>query len=172
MISEEIYPWNNKYMQESITQENVMSGPDKKDKETKNGGKHEHLFDKYVVEADPVKMEDIEYDEFGRPVKKITPEDIYFQGRDQDLVEQKKKELEQKHFEETRKLCYNRCPKCGVELEVLNFTHVSIEQCLLCSGIWLDKEDLEKMRDKGPFLVKALMKIFFDEEAKRAKHRK
>jgi len=36
-----------------------------------------------------------------------------------------------------------KCPKCGNDLQEINYQNVMIERCLECKGIWLDHGELE-----------------------------
>ena len=41
------------------------------------------------------------------------------------------------------------CPNCGKQMETLNYdeTHVEIDYCTACQGIWLDKNELQNLID-------------------------
>lgn len=38
-----------------------------------------------------------------------------------------------------------RCPRCGGEMEQYDRTHVIIDQCGRCGGIFLDRGELERL---------------------------
>jgi len=57
----------------------------------------------------------------------------------------------------------NKCPRCGIQLAAKSFSHVTIDQCPQCEGIWLDKGELEilshgKAEESG--FVGSLLNIF------------
>ena len=70
-------------------------------------------------------------------------EDDYFRKVDQDLLvalrEKSAEEIEQTIRTYTRM----RCPKCGEPLKPTPDRGVSIDACLRCGGIWLDKGEWE-----------------------------
>lgn len=96
--------------------------------------------------------------------KRMTHEDSYFAERDKELMEKHKKEAEKKKLEERRKLHYMKCPKCGGDLQEIEFKDIMIDRCNECSGVWLDKGELETLLRKEATFVKSLFKSFFDDE--------
>lgn len=40
---------------------------------------------------------------------------------------------------------YMKCPKCGNDLQILNFRDVEVDKCFTCNGTWLDDGELEKL---------------------------
>ena len=96
--------------------------------------------------------------------KRMTHEDSYFAERDKELMEKHKLETEKKKLEERRQLHYMKCPKCGAELREIEFKDLMIDICTECSGVWLDKGELETLLRKEATLVKSLFKSFFADE--------
>ena len=47
--------------------------------------------------------------------------------------------------EELKKLHFNHCPKCGMELQTIKFHNVDLDRCFGCGGHWLDAGELEKL---------------------------
>ncbi len=39
------------------------------------------------------------------------------------------------------------CPKCGAEMEILDFKGVEIDRCTRCRGIWFDRLEVESMKE-------------------------
>ena len=69
-------------------------------------------------------------------------EDEYFARLDAEL----RKELRQKaDAERAARVAAdrNKCPRDGATLEATNHSHVTIDRCPKCGGIWLDKGELE-----------------------------
>jgi uncharacterized protein len=59
--------------------------------------------------------------------------------------------------ERERALHLMKCPKCGMQLEEIAFGDVRIDKCFSCQGLWLDKGELELIRQKeGGFLGRLL----------------
>src|SRR4029078_9733671 len=70
-------------------------------------------------------------------------EDEYFVKRDADLIKAKRARLDEERTRQERSSHINKCPKCGCELELRDHHGVKIHQCGECSGIWLEKGELE-----------------------------
>ncbi len=72
-------------------------------------------------------------------------ENAYFRKLDQELLEQ----LRKKDAEELERLirAYTRmrCPKCGEPLQQITYHRFTLEECPGCGGLWLDKEEFEKL---------------------------
>lgn len=41
------------------------------------------------------------------------------------------------------------CPKCSAELFSFNVDDIELEQCTSCEGIWFDKNELKRIKDKA-----------------------
>ena len=61
---------------------------------------------------------------------------------------------EKRHLKE---LHYMRCPKCGMELNEIDYKNIIVDKCFSCDGIWLDAGEFESIAklEKG-----ALDKLF------------
>ncbi|MDQ7821299.1 MAG: zf-TFIIB domain-containing protein [Candidatus Eremiobacteraeota bacterium] len=120
---------------------------------------------------------DDQYYSHTKAFKKLESEDRYFMEQDREYIEEQKKEIELEQereeefkkrqqelqkLEERKQLHYMKCPKCGADLEPKPFSKITIDRCTECFGIWLDMKELERVREKGAILVKALLKNFFD----------
>ena len=66
-------------------------------------------------------------------------EDIYFAGRDRELIEKLKQEL--KKVEKASSELH--CLKCPRHLETYTSQGFVLERCQSCGGIWMDKGELE-----------------------------
>ncbi len=42
-----------------------------------------------------------------------------------------------------------KCPKCDGELKAKRIEDVEVDQCVKCSGIWFDFDELEQVLDKA-----------------------
>ena len=74
-----------------------------------------------------------------------------------DLDEKRKEEEKQKR-KETH---WMKCPKCGTDLEEINYQSVMIDKCNECHGIWLDAGELELLTKCGAqFTEGFLTKLF------------
>ncbi len=70
-------------------------------------------------------------------------------------------ELEKAEIEKARELHYMKCPKCGLDLNEIDFRGIKVDKCFSCDGIYLDKGELEailKTEDLG--IMKKVLKVF------------
>jgi hypothetical protein len=49
-----------------------------------------------------------------------------------------------------RQAHFMRCPKCGQELQGIDFRGVHVDRCFHCNGTWLDAGELELLAKKEP----------------------
>jgi len=61
------------------------------------------------------------------------------------LKEVLKEQQSEEQREQTKTLCYMKCPKCGSDLNEVTFRGIKIDRCLHCDGVWLDEGELEKL---------------------------
>jgi hypothetical protein len=61
------------------------------------------------------------------------------------LKEKLKEQRSEEQREQTKALCYMKCPKCGSDLSEVTFRGIKIDRCLNCDGVWLDEGELEKL---------------------------
>jgi uncharacterized protein len=95
------------------------------------------------------------------PVKPSEKEEEYFARQE---MERKKKAEEEKlkQFAEEEKirlkeLHHMRCPKCGMELNEIEYKDVHVDKCFNCEGIWLDAGELETI---AKFEKRSMDKLF------------
>ena len=73
-------------------------------------------------------------------------EDEFFGKLDQKRINQIRSELDKKRAEEDRQnrkeVHWMKCPKCGSDLQEINYQHVMIDSCMECKGVWLDMGEL------------------------------
>jgi len=74
-------------------------------------------------------------------------EDEYFARLDADLMKERRARLDADRLKQERTSHYNKCPKCGCDLEERERHGVKIDQCPECGGMWLDKGELELIED-------------------------
>lgn len=95
------------------------------------------------------------------PVKPSTSEDEYFARQEVErrrtLAEEREGKLLAEERERERALHLMKCPKCGMQLEEIAFGDVRVDKCFSCEGLWLDKGELEVIRQKeGGFMARML----------------
>ncbi len=92
-------------------------------------------------------------------------EDEFFVKMEMERVKKLRSELDKKRKEESTKqrkeTHWMKCPKCGADLEEVEYRKVMIDRCKECGGIWLDKGELELLaKDEGK-VAKGLVSKFF-----------
>jgi Zn-finger nucleic acid-binding protein len=87
-----------------------------------------------------------EKDRFGEktPFLERANEDIYFAGKEHELIEDMKAEF-QKVEAARREGQIVSCPKCPGRLEKYRFMGLVLDRCESCEGIWLNEGDLRKI---------------------------
>lgn len=98
------------------------------------------------------------------PIKPSEREDEYFARQELErrrkLAEEQRARLQQEEREKARALHFMKCPKCGMQLEEIEFGGVRIDKCFGCEGVWLDKGELESVQSKEPGFAKRLFGVF------------
>jgi Zn-finger nucleic acid-binding protein len=80
--------------------------------------------------------------------RKKALEEEYFRRKEQESIEklrQKMAEEEQVKAQEAKRL---QCPRDQSKLTTTTFEGVEIDRCETCGGVWLDKGELEQLRQK------------------------
>jgi|SRR5208283_2020360 len=82
--------------------------------------------------------------------KPSKPEDDYFAAEEVEakrkLAFQQGKVLAQQQREALKAQHYMKCPKCGFDLHSLDEGQVSLDSCFNCHGVWLDAEQLRRLK--------------------------
>ena len=63
--------------------------------------------------------------------------------------------------ERARALHFMQCPKCGMQLEEIVFSQVRVDKCFSCEGLWLDKGELDLIRQKEAGFVGRIWSVFY-----------
>jgi hypothetical protein len=83
------------------------------------------------------------------PDKTRRAEDEYIAKEEAEKTKRLKEQLKAKQLEEqreqTKAVCYMKCPKCGADLNEVTFRGIKIDRCLNCDGVWLDEGELQKL---------------------------
>jgi hypothetical protein len=99
------------------------------------------------------------------PDKPSDREDEYFMKLDAERIAKKRSELDKKREDETKQhrkdTHWMKCPKCGSDLEEVDFKSVMIDKCGECQGIWLDHGELELLVQGQAQMSKSLLKKLF-----------
>ena len=82
-------------------------------------------------------------------------------------AEERQAKLLAEERERDRALHFMKCPKCGMQLEEIAFGDVRVDKCFSCDGLWLDRGELDLIREKdGGFMGRLL--VVFGADAPRA----
>lgn len=87
-------------------------------------------------------------------------EDEYFARQEAELLEKQRAAAAQAAAEAERRSHFMKCPKCGHDLEAIQYGGITVDRCTSCAGIWLDPGELEQLRDQKD--GNALARIFDD----------
>jgi hypothetical protein len=92
----------------------------------------------------------------GTPGKPSTSEEEYFVREDAEkkrkLALEAKREKEAAELKRLKDLHFMHCPKCGMQMQEIQFRGVDVDVCFSCNGIFLDAgeiEQIEKPESKG-----------------------
>ena len=81
------------------------------------------------------------------PLKPSDKEDEFFMRLETEKVAKLRCDLDKKREEEAKQrrkeAHWMKCPKCGADLDEINYQNVMIDTCKECKGIWLDHGELE-----------------------------
>ena len=66
------------------------------------------------------------------------------------LAEKHRREFEEAERIRLKEIHFMRCPKCGMELNEIEFREIKIDKCMSCGGVWLDDGELEQVAAQDP----------------------
>ncbi|MBI4124393.1 MAG: zf-TFIIB domain-containing protein [Deltaproteobacteria bacterium] len=72
----------------------------------------------------------------------------------------KRAQMSQTERERLKKEHWMRCPKCGLELQSIDYRGVTIDKCFHCGGIYLDDGELEKLAGQKSRLLQNIAELF------------
>ena len=74
-------------------------------------------------------------------------EDEYFARENAELVKQMRARLDAERQAQERRKHFMKCPKCGADLAEKELAaHVKVDVCPECDGVWLDKGEMDLLR--------------------------
>jgi hypothetical protein len=97
--------------------------------------------------------------------KPTSVEDKYFLEEDKIIIQKLRAALDKKREEEVKKkskeIHWMKCPKCGSDLQEINYQNVMVDRCNECKGVWFDHGELEILiRGQSQATKVFFMKIF------------
>ena len=98
------------------------------------------------------------------PVRPTPEENLHIARIEAELLRQKSEERRARMLaeerERERQLHFMKCPKCGMQLQEVDFGEVHVDKCFSCEGMWLDQGELERIRDKDAGFFSQLLDLF------------
>jgi uncharacterized protein with PIN domain len=88
-------------------------------------------------------------------------EDEYFVKLDAELIKAQRARLDAERAKAERDSHYMRCPKCGGQLEEIEFHHMKIDRCQDCGGVWLDKGEMEMLEHIDQSKIRSFVRTMF-----------
>ncbi len=92
-------------------------------------------------------------------------EDEFFIKLDRKLIKEIRSELDKRRADEDEQKRkedhWMKCPKCGSDLQEINYQNVVIDRCIECKGIWLDKGELNLLIEGQAQLTKGFTNKLF-----------
>ena len=92
-------------------------------------------------------------------------EDEFFIKLDQKLIKEIRSELDKGRADEDKQKRkenhWMKCPKCGSDLQEINYQNVVIDRCIECRGIWLDMGELNLLIEGQAQLTKGFVNKLF-----------
>jgi hypothetical protein len=76
------------------------------------------------------------------------------------VAEERQAKLLAEDRERDRAIHFMKCPKCGKQLEEIAFGDVRVDKCFSCDGLWLDKGELDLIREKDGGFMGRLLSMF------------
>jgi len=76
------------------------------------------------------------------------------------LAVERAREIAHDEQERIKKLHFMKCPKCGFDLETIQFKGLAIDKCFHCNGTWLDAGELEALAGKESHVLQSIISIF------------
>jgi hypothetical protein len=98
------------------------------------------------------------------PIKPSSSEEEYFARQEMErrrkLAAEQDKAMAAEDREKARAAHFMRCPKCGSQLEEITFGGVCVDKCFRCEGIWLDKGEIDEIRNGGEGFLRQFFGVF------------
>ncbi len=98
------------------------------------------------------------------PVKPSDKEEEYFAKLDLERRKKIDDEKFKKSMEEEKiklkELHYMRCPKCGMELQEVDYKGINIDKCVSCNGVWFDAGEIDVLAKLEKPALDKLFSVF------------
>lgn len=93
-------------------------------------------------------------------------EQEYFARQEAERLRKHREKVAQgtgeKERERLKELHWMHCPKCGMEMEEIDYLTVKVDACFACGGMFFDKGEVEKIIERDePGFGKKLYSVLF-----------
>ena len=100
------------------------------------------------------------------PFEPSDREDEYFLKLEAEKIKKMRASLDNKREEDSKQkrkeTHWMKCPKCGSDLQEINYQNVMVDTCAECKGIWLDHGELELLAKGEAQVTKGFLSRLFD----------
>ena len=80
--------------------------------------------------------------------------------RKRKIDEERHGKLKEEERERMKELHFMRCPKCGTDLQEIDFKGIKIDKCFSCEGLWLDAGEIISILSLERTTMDRLFSIF------------
>lgn len=88
-------------------------------------------------------------------------EDEYFVKQDAELIKAQRARLDADRKAAERRSHHMKCPKCGADLQEVEFHHVTVDRCPDCGGVWFDKGETDMITRVGETRLGEFVRALF-----------
>jgi hypothetical protein len=88
-------------------------------------------------------------------------EDEYFVMKDAELIKEQRARLDAERARAERRAHFMKCPKCGADLQEVEFHHLKIDRCPECHGTWLDHGEIEMLEHVDNSAIRSFVRSMF-----------
>ena len=97
-------------------------------------------------------------------VKPSEKEEEYFARieleRKKKIEEVKLKRIAEEEKRRLKELHYMHCPKCGMELNEIEYKGINVDKCFSCNGVWLDAGEMDVLARLEKPAMDKLFRVF------------
>ena len=93
-------------------------------------------------------------------------EDEYFARQElerrKEWAKEQAKKMATTEKDRLKQLHFMKCPKCGMDMTMIELHGVKVDQCASCGGVFFDKGEVEQMLDheRGSGIAGKILSVF------------
>jgi len=91
-------------------------------------------------------------------MKPSSQEEEYFLKREAELAKERQAKLLEEEQAKQKAQWSMKCPKCGMPLQPVQVTTVTVDRCTGCLGVWLDAGEFEAVAKQDEGFLRRLFK--------------